>query len=158
MPLVDDGTGGLTYQVIGCAMKAHNALGPGLKEEHYEDALAIELSNAGISFERQKPVEINLGESNVGVVILDLLVAEHLVVEVKARSWLLTNDEVGQVITYLAATELSVGLLINFGRRSLEFKRVFPPKKIEEFRNRINRYTVGPKTPPDTTRRAPESP
>lgn len=147
MPIVDDGTGGLTYQVIGCAMKAHNALGPGLKEVHYEDALAIELSNAGIPFERQKPVEINLGESNVGVVILDLLVAEQLVVEVKARSWLLTDDEIGQVITYLAATELSVGLLINFGRKSLEFKRIFPPKKIEEFRSRINRYTVGPSIP-----------
>jgi len=78
MPLVDDGLGDLTYQVIGCAMRVHNTLGPGLREEHYEDALAAELANAQLPFEQQKPIEIHLGESQVGVVILDLLVPMQL--------------------------------------------------------------------------------
>jgi len=148
MPLVDDGTGGLTYRIIGCAMAAHNTLGPGLREEHYEDALAVELASAGITFQQQKPVEVFYGETGVGLVILDLLVAERIIVEVKARPWLLTDDEVGQVITYLTGTELNVGLVLNFGRKSLEFKRIFPPKKVEEFRSRLGRYLVGPKEPP----------
>jgi len=68
---------------------------------------------------------------------------------VKARQWLLTDDEVGQVITYLAASGLDVGLLINFGRRGLDFKRVFPPKTVSDFRSRVGRYTVRPKKPSD---------
>lgn len=143
MPLIDDRQGDLTYKIIGCAMNVHNALGPGLKEEHYEDALAVELRNSGVPFEQQKPVEIYMGESQVGVAILDILAAERIVVEIKARQWSLTNDEIGQVITYLMATGLEVGLLINFGRKSLEFKRVFPPNKAED--HRLRRYLVNNK-------------
>ena len=147
MPLVDDELDGLTYKVIGCAMHVHNAMGPGLKEEHYEEALAQELLNAEIPFERQSKVQVCFDETCVGHLILDLLVAEQLVVEFKARQWLLTDDELGQVITYLVASSLNVGLLINFGRKSLDFKRVFPPKKIDEYRSRVGRYLVRPQDP-----------
>jgi len=147
MPLVGDGLGDLTFRIIGCGMRVHNTLGPGLKEEHYEEALAVELANEEIPFHRQKPVEVYLDESQIAVIILDLLVAERLIVEVKARQWLLTNDEIGQVITYLVATGLDVGLLINFGRKSLDFKRILPPTKVQDFRSRIRRYAVNLKEP-----------
>ena len=62
----------------------------------------------------------------------------------KAFSHLLTNEEIAQVITYLAATGLPVGLLINFGRKRLEFKRILPPKKLEGWQNRIQRYLWKP--------------
>ena len=101
MPLVDDKLGDLTYKVIGCAMRVHNVLGPGLREEHYEEALAEELANAEIPFERQKKVEVSFEETCIGHLVLDFLVAEQLVLELKARPWLLTDDKVGQVITYL---------------------------------------------------------
>jgi GxxExxY protein len=141
--LVDDGLGGLTYRIIGCAMSVHNALGPGLKEEHYEKALAAALAQESLTYERQKPLEVRLDESSVGVVILDLLVGGNVIVEVKARQWLLTNDEIGQVITYLLATDLHVGLLINFGRKRLDYRRVFRPKKLVD--SRVARYVVNPK-------------
>ena len=62
----------------------------------------------------------------------------------KAFSHLLTNEEIAQVITYLAATGLPVDLLINFGRKRLEFKRILPPKKLEGWQNRIQRYLWKP--------------
>jgi GxxExxY protein len=146
--LIDDGTDGLTYRIIGCAMRVHNALGPGLKEVFYENAVGVELKNEGIPFVRQKPVEVYLDQSRIGVIILDLLVAEQVIVEIKALKWLITDDEIGQVITYLTATELDTALLINFGRRSLNWQRILPPKKVTDFRQRINRYVVNPKEPP----------
>ena len=69
----------------------------------------------------------------------------ELVFEEKAVSHLLTNDEIAQVITYLCALELDVGLLINFGRNRLEYKRIFPPKDISRWRERIHRYLWTPK-------------
>ena len=65
----------------------------------------------------------------------------------KALSHLLTDEEVAQVVTYLAATGKPVGLLFNFGRRRLQFKRIFPPKKLDDWRDRIERYLW---RPPDT--------
>jgi GxxExxY protein len=125
--LVQDGAGNdLTYCIIGAAMAVHNALGPGYKEEVYERALAVELERRDIATERQVPVEVLHEGVPVALFYLDLFVQQIVVVEVKAFSHQLTNDERAQVINYLKATEAPVGLLFNFGRRKLEFKRVFP--------------------------------
>ena len=67
-----------------------------------------------------------------------------VVVEVKALRHKLTNDEIGQVITYLAATGLQVGLLLNFGGRSLEYKRILPPQKLDDWKSRTGRYVWTP--------------
>ena len=135
----------LTYRVIGAAMKVHNALGPGLKEAAYQKALSLEMEAAGLSFDPERPVEIFLEGTSIGLLYLDHLVEGALIVEEKAFSHLLTNEEMAQVIAYLCATGLEVGLLLNFGRRRLEYKRIFPPKNVERWRERVNRYLWRPK-------------
>jgi len=125
--LVVDATGNdLTYRIIGAAMAVHNALGPGYKEEVYERALATELQKREIGVQRQVPVEVFHEDTRVALFYLDLLVEKTVVVEVKAFSHQLTTDELAQVINYLKATGAPVGLLFNFGRRRLEWARVFP--------------------------------
>jgi GxxExxY protein len=130
-PLVNDATGNdLTYRVIGAAMAVHNALGPGYKEEVYERALEVELAQRDIPAERQFAVEVQHQGVPVALFYLDLFVAAAVVVEVKAFAHQLTGDEVAQVVNYLKATGAPVGLLFNFGRRSLEYRRIFPPQDV----------------------------
>lgn len=134
----------VTYRVIGCAMAVHNKLGPGLKEGIYQRALAAEMDSAGLTHVDEKPVEIFLDGVSVGLLYLDHLIEDSVVVEVKALRHQLTDDEVGQVITYLAATGLKVGLLVNFARKSLEYRRILPPRKLDAWRDRIRRYVWTP--------------
>ena len=134
----------MTYKVIGAAMSVHNALGPGLKEAVYQRALSLEMERAGLSFEAEKAVTISIDGSQVGRLYLDHLVEGQLVVEENALSHLLTQEEIAQVITYLCATGTQVGLLLNFGRKRLEYKRIFPPKNVGRYRERINRYLATP--------------
>ena len=135
----------LTYKVIGAAMSVHNALGPGLKESAYHRALSLEMEKAGLSFEAEKAVAISIDGTQVGRLYLDHLVEGGLVVEEKALSHLLTQEEIAQVITYLCATGTQVGLLLNFGRKRLEYKRIFPPKNVSCWRERVNRYVSKPR-------------
>ena len=135
----------LTYNVIGAAMSVHNALGPGLKEATYQRALSLEMEKAGLSFEAERAVTVSIDGSQVGLLYLDHLIEGQLVVEEKAISHLLTREEMAQVITYLCATGTQVGLLLNFGRRRLEYKRIFPPKNVSRYRERINRYLSTPR-------------
>ena len=129
MPLVLDDTGNdLTYRIIGAAMAVHNDIGPGFKEEVYEKALQIKLNQAEIAVERQFPVPVMYEGEQVALFYLDLFVEGQVVVELKAFSHQLTNDELAQMINYLKASEAPVGLLFNFGRRKLAFKRVFPSR------------------------------
>jgi GxxExxY protein len=140
--LVKDATDNdLTYRVIGAAMAVHNAIGQGYKEEVYERALAVELEQRGIPAERQFPVEVQHQGVPVALFYLDLFVAATLVVEIKAFAHQLTNDEIAQVINYLKATCAPVGLLFNFGRRSLEYRRIFPPRAVSEVQ-RLGRDNV----------------
>ena len=142
-PLVKDATGNdLTYRIIGAAMAVHNKLGPGYKEEVYEKALATEVADSGIEAQSQYPVEVYYSDAIAGLFYLDLYVENQVVVEVKALSHLLTNDEKAQLINYLTATGAPVGLLFNFGRRKLEYKRIFPGKKGNLPVQRIGRDNV----------------
>ncbi|HEY7465549.1 MAG TPA: GxxExxY protein [Dehalococcoidia bacterium] len=134
----------LTYKVIGCAMTVHNELGPGLKEAHYHRALSKQLEEAGLAFREEEPIDVVIDGASVGLLYMDHLVEDTVIVEEKALSHALTNEQVAQVITYLAATQLPLGLLLNFGRRRLEYKRILPPKKLEGWENRIRRYIWRP--------------
>ena len=141
--LVTDATGNdLTYRIIGAAMAVHNALGPGYKEEVYERALEAELIQRDIAVQRQYQVQVHHAGVPVALFMLDLWVDDQVVVELKAFSHQLTNDELAQVINYLKATNAPVGLLFNFGRRKLEYRRVFPSVKTGQPVQRLGRDNV----------------
>ena len=132
MPLVKDVTGNdLTYRIIGAAMAVHNELGHGFKEEIYEKALEAKLNAIGIAVECQYQVCVEYEGMQVAIFYLDLFAENQVIIEVKAFSHQLTNDELAQVINYLKATGAPVGLLFNFGRRKLEYRRVFPGKDMK---------------------------
>jgi GxxExxY protein len=103
----------LAHAVIGAAIEVHRVLGPGFLESVYEAALAIELETRAIPFERQKPVPLRYKGRDIGEGRLDLLVADCLIVELKPVE-VLAPIHKAQVISYLKATGLHLGLLINF--------------------------------------------
>ncbi len=113
----------LTSKVIGCAMAVHSALGNGFQEVIYQRALQVEMADQDISFSREYEMPIFYKGQQVGTRRVDFLVEEVVSVELKAIARL-ENIHLAQAINYLEAYDLEVGLLINFGARSLEFKRV----------------------------------
>jgi len=125
-------------------MDVHNKLGPGHKEAVYQQALSARLQEIGLSFEAEQAVEIYWEGCAIGLIYLDHLVEDAVIVEEKALAHMLTDEEVAQVIAYLAATGKPVGLLLNFGRKYLEYRRIFPPKKLEGWQGRIERYLWKP--------------
>ena len=112
----------LTGTVIGCAMKVHRTLGPGYLEAVYERALAHELRKAGLGVACQVPLQVTYDGIVVGEYVADLLVERRLLVENKAVQALTRAHEV-QLVSYLTTTGLDLGLLLNFGAPSLQYKR-----------------------------------
>lgn len=117
----------LTYQINGCAMKVHNTLGNGFQEVIYQRCLAIELERAGLIFQREEEHEIYYDGIKVGTRRVDFVVENPVIVELKA---VITLEDVhlAQAKNYVVAYDKPIGLLINFGARSLQFKKVFNPK------------------------------
>ena len=113
----------LTSQIIGCSMTVHSALGNGFQEVIYQRALEIEMTDQGISFSREHVMPIYYKEQHIGTRRVDFLIDNVVCVELKAIIQL-EDVHLAQAINYLEAYDLEVGLLINFGARSLEFKRV----------------------------------
>jgi GxxExxY protein len=113
----------LTDKIIGCAIEVHKKLGPGFLESIYENAFIIELQRKGLPFERQKEVAIQYDGVEVGKHRLDLIIADTIVVELKA---IRNIEDIHFVIvrSYLKALGKEHGLLINFSRKVLEVKRV----------------------------------
>ena len=120
----------LTEQVIGLAMKVHRALGAGFVEFVYRNALLIELKRSGLAVEVEKPVKVRYDGAIVGEFSVDLLIEGWLIVELKAVRALTEEHEV-QTVNYLTAMEKDFGLLLNFGGKSLQFKRKFRRAKNE---------------------------
>ena len=113
----------LTGKIIGCAMAVHSALGNGFQEVIYQRALQIEMADQGISFSREHEMPVFYKGQQVGSRRVDFLVEDAVSVELKAIIQL-EDVHLAQAINYLEAYDLEVGLLLNFGARSLEFKRV----------------------------------
>ena len=122
----------LTYRIIGAAMAVHRRLGPGQREVVYQRALEAEFEKVGLAFEAQKNLEVYDGGRLVGYYVPDFIVEGQVIVEIKAFATLHVKY-LGQVITYLNHTGLQIGLLINFGERSLKPRRVFPSPQATEF-------------------------
>jgi phosphoribosylaminoimidazole synthetase len=129
----------LTYKVNGLAMRAQRELKSGHKEVFYQRRLVELCREAGLQVEMEKRVEVWIGDSLVGYLYLDLWVEQSLVVECKAFDHDLTDDELSQVLVYLAATSSPVGMLYNFGRPSLEFRRVLRPANMQEWQKYLYR-------------------
>jgi len=113
----------LSKRIIGAAIKVHKELGPGYLENIYEGALKLEFAKNGLRFEYQKEIKIKYLGALVGTHRLDLLVEDEVIVELKAVKEF-ADIHFAQLRSYLRATGLKVGLLINFSKSTLEVKRV----------------------------------
>ena len=119
----------LTHKIIGCAMKVHTTLGNGFQEVIYQRAMAIEMELQGLSFEREMEMSIYYREIHIGTRRVDFFVAQKVMLELKAVEKL-EDVHKAQAINYCEAYNIADGLLINFGGRSLEFKRVYNKKLV----------------------------
>ena len=113
-----------THKIIGCAMKVHSSLGNGFQEVIYQRALSIEMDKQSLSFSREHEMTIYYEGIDIGTRRVDFFVEELIMVEIKA---LIRLEEVhlAQAMNYCQAYKLPIGLLLNFGAKSLEFKRVY---------------------------------
>lgn len=117
----------LTHKIIGCAMKVHSTMGNGFQEVIYQRCLAIEMAEWGLNFIREQEMPLYYKEIQVGTGRVDILVEEKILVELKALTHL-EELHLAQALNYLEAFKLKTGLLINFGAKSLQFKRLINKK------------------------------
>jgi GxxExxY protein len=113
----------LTRNIIGAAMEVHSNLGPGFLESVYEAAMAIEFNLQKVPYERQKEIPVMYKGEKAKDFFCDFLVGQKVLTELKALKTM-TSIEDAQLLNYMKATGMEVGLLINFGERSLKYKRL----------------------------------
>jgi GxxExxY protein len=128
---------GLTGEIIGVAMEVHSQLGPGFLENVYEEAFAVELELKGIKFQRQKELPVFYKGRNIKQFVCDFIVEDKVIVELKAVKQIGEIEKL-QVINYLKASGYEIGLLFNFGDKSLEWKRLINTKTTREHLNGNN--------------------
>jgi GxxExxY protein len=116
-----------TSRIIGCAMRVHSSLGNGFQEVIYQKALQIEMGLAGLGFIREMEMPILYREELIGTRRVDFFVEDEVMVELKAIINL-EDVHLAQGINYLEAYNIKTGLLINFGSKSLQFKRLLNRK------------------------------
>ena len=114
--------GDLTEKIIGCAFDVHNALGKGLSEKTYENALLLRMQKVGLTAEQQKAIPIFFENQKVGNQVVDILVEDKIILEIK-NSDHIQRSHTAQMLGYLKNTRYQLGLILNFGRR-VEFKRL----------------------------------
>ena len=112
----------ITEQIIKAFYKVYNTLGHGFLEKVYENALAIELRQQGLSVVQQAPIKVHYNGRLVGEYYADLLVEGKVIVELKTAE-ALTDEHHAQLLNYLKATEIEVGLILNFGPSEPEVRR-----------------------------------
>jgi GxxExxY protein len=127
----------ITGKVIGAAMEVHNTLGNGFQEVIYQRALAIEMEMQGLNFSREHEMNIYYKDQWIGNRRVDFFVEECVMVEIKALV-ALEDVHLAQAKNYLEAYNLEIGLLINFGARSLQFKRIYLNRKSSKSSNQDN--------------------
>lgn len=117
----------LTYLINGCAMKVHNSMGSGFQEVVYQRCLSIELDRAGIKHKREVEQTIYYDGIEVGTRRADFIIDDKIIVELKALPEI-ENLHIAQIRNYLVAYNFPIGLLINFGGESLQFKKIYNRK------------------------------
>ncbi len=119
----------LTHRLIGCAMHVHSTLGNGFQERIYQRALAIEMDEAGLAYSQEHEMDISYRGHHIGTRRVDFFVEDKIMLELKAVIQL-EDVHLAQAMNYLEAYGMEIGLLINFGARSLQYKRVHNNKLI----------------------------
>ena len=114
---------GLTRIIIGCAISVHRVLGAGFLESVYQNALAHQLSKSSLEVQRQKRIQVRYDGAVVGDFFADMMIQNRVLIENKAVQTLSKAHEV-QLVNYLVATQIETGLLLNFGARSLQVRRL----------------------------------
>jgi len=113
----------LAFQIVGAAMEVLNTLGHGLNEKVYENALIVELRQRGIKTDQQKRFKVLYKNVLVGEYIPDLVVEDTIIVDAKVIE-AISDAEIGQVMNYLRLAKLDLGIILNFRRPKLEYRRV----------------------------------
>jgi GxxExxY protein len=131
----------ITRKIIGCAMKVHSTLGNGFQEVIYQRALAIEMQKQGLGFLREMEMTIFYDGIDIGTRRVDFFVEEKVMVELKALEKI-EDVHKAQAINYCEAYNIADGLLINFGSKSLEFKRVYNKKLVVPTSHPVNHQTT----------------
>lgn len=121
----------ITKTIIGCAMKVHTTLGNGFQEVIYQRALSIEMARQGLSFVCEMEMGIFYENEPIGTRRVDFFVEDKVMVEIKALAKL-EKVHLAQAINYLEAYQIEIGLLINFGSTSLQFKRLTIERKLQK--------------------------
>ncbi len=116
----------LTNQILKCCFDVMNDLGIGFFEVVYKKALAVALEEEGLSFEIEKPFEEHFRERKIGLYIADIVIEKSVILELKCCKNLLPEHQ-AQLINYLTASHIPIGLLVNFGNRTLEYRRLHHP-------------------------------
>ena len=114
----------VTRHIIGCCFKVHNALGPGFPEKVYQAAFAMALGEQGLTVERERRFAVYFDKRVVGEFHVDVLVEHCVIIEIKAVTGFMPKVFRAQVLAYLKAANISVGLLVNFGNSGCEVKRI----------------------------------
>ncbi len=113
----------LSFSIVGMAMQVHNQLGGGFLEKVYENAMMVLCRKQGISAEQQKAIKVYFENEIVGEYFADILVDDKVIIELKVAESI-TNIHKAQLLNYLKATHLRLGLILNFGKEKLEYERL----------------------------------
>jgi len=113
----------LTEKIIACCFKVHSEIGPGFNEKIYHNALILALKEAGLKYEIEKEFSVFYSAKEVGSFRLDLIVEKKVIVELKALTGTFPEVFKCQILSYLKASNLHVGLLVNFGNKSCQVRR-----------------------------------
>lgn len=118
----------LSYKIIGILFKIHNKLGPLYQEKYYQRAIEQELKEAKIPYKRESKVEIGYDDKRLGKYFVDFVINNRIALEVKAVKYL-HPKYINQVLAYLNAFQLRLGIIANFKKKGLEYKRIVLPDK-----------------------------
>jgi GxxExxY protein len=113
----------LSYKIVGCAMEVHSKLGSGFLEKVYENALMVLFRKEGIAARQQTPIKVNFEGELVGEYYADILVDEKIILELKTTDKIVDIHR-AQMLHYLRATGIKLGMILNFGSKSFEYERL----------------------------------
>lgn len=113
----------LSYKVMGILFEVHNKLGNKYQEKHYQQAVETKFITENLTYQKEAPAEVNFEDRKLGDFFVDFIVEDKIILELK-KVWKITNSDIKQVLRYLDATNLKLGIIANFKYRKLEYRRV----------------------------------